>query len=311
MTTATVTSRLRASTRKGWATDPWLAFVAGATLFAFVATLVGMAVDHRAITGAPVWLKPAKFAISISVYSATLVWMLGFVQRRRRWALVATRATALMLAGELLIIAVQAARGTTSHFNDSAPINLALFSAMGVMITVVWSANLLATVLLLRERGLDAPLAWSLRLGLALSLVGMLAAFPMLMHGSHTIGAPDGGPGMPLTGWSTVGGDPRIAHFIGLHAMQILPLLGWALSRRSALSVGHRLALLVVAALGYLGAILLLTWQALRAQPLLSPDGLTLAVAAGLVGAIVLAALAVVAEARRPRRVVSRLVGAE
>ena len=49
----------------------------------------------------------------------------------------------------------------------------------------------------------------------------------------------------------------------------------------------------------WVGLTLLLTWQAMRAQPLLAPDALTLAVAAGLV--LVTAGAAVVVIARAPR----------
>ena len=44
---------------------------------------------------------------------------------------------------------------------------------------------------------------------------------------SHTIGGPDGGNGLPVVNWSRQYGDPRIAHFIGIHALQVLPVLAW------------------------------------------------------------------------------------
>ncbi|HEY8600538.1 MAG TPA: TetR/AcrR family transcriptional regulator, partial [Thermomicrobiales bacterium] len=100
-------------------------------------------------------------------------------------------------------------------------------------------------------------------------------------------------------GWSTVGGDLRAAHFIGLHAMQLLPLLGWALSRHrfSWLADGARLALVRIAGAAYLGLILLLTWQALRGQSIVAPDGLTLMVAGALFLAGLCAALICISRA--------------
>jgi hypothetical protein len=203
-------------------------------------------------------------------------------------------------------------RGTTSHFNDSTPFNAALWQAMGMSIVVLSLAHLVIGVVALRQRIADRVAAYAIRLGLGLSLLGMAAAVPMVLPmqdpqvdgitGAHSVGVPDGGPGMPLTGWSTTGGDLRIGHFVGLHALQVLPLLAILLGR----FLGHRLdertraRLLLVAGTAYGVLVVLLTWQALRAQPLLHPDALTLGALAGLMVATAAALTAVVVRGRRP-----------
>ncbi len=102
----------------------------------------------------------------------------------------------------------------------------------------------------------------------------MAVGFVMSAVGSHAVGVPDGGPGLPFVGWSTIGGDLRVGHFVGLHALQVLPLLA-ALVAQRGLPEAARVRAVVSVAAGYLGLVLLLTWQALRAQPVLAPDGLT------------------------------------
>ena len=95
-------------------------------------------------------------------------------------------------------------------------------------------------------------------------------------NGGHTVGAPDGGPGLPGTGWSAEHGDLRIAHFIGLHGMQVLPFLGWLAARHRYLtSVQTRFAF--IAAASYTALTLILWWQALRGQSIVAPDAATLA----------------------------------
>ena len=116
------------------------------------------------------------------------------------------------------------------------------------------------------------------------------------MIGAHSVGVEDGGPGLPLVGWSTTGGDLRVGHFVGLHAMQVLPLLGFALTRPWAVrrwSQRTRTRLVWTAGASYLGLTVFVTWQALRGQSIVAPDPLTLAVAAaGAAIALTLAALA-------------------
>src|SRR6266849_9912697 len=203
-----------------------LTILGGVMLITFLATLAGIFVDHRVITGAPAWLKPAKFAISVSVYCFTFVWLLGFVESRLRLARFAANVTAVSFIVEMTVILTQAARGTTSHFNVTTPLNTFLWLTMGAFIVVVWMMNFLLALVLIFERIPDRTFAWSLRLGLLISLVGMGAAFFMVrptpdqmtamsaghgprIIGAHSVGVADGGPGLPVVGWSTVGGDLR------------------------------------------------------------------------------------------------------
>jgi hypothetical protein len=239
-------------------------------------------VDPRELLGAPLWFKPLKFAISIAAYTAALAWMLGRLPgpalQRTGWAIVA----GLWL--EIVIIAGQAARGQLSHFNDDGGTGSLLFAIMGATITIVFLLNAAVAVRFLRERSIEADLATAVRVGLLVTLVGMSVGFLMTAVGAHTVGLPDGGPGLPLVGWSTVGGDLRIGHFVGLHALQVLPLLAAALaSVAPTLDVPTRVRVLKVVGLGYLGLIVLLTAQALRGQPLLGPDVVTLGLLALLV----------------------------
>jgi hypothetical protein len=287
--------------------NPALTILGGAMLITFVASLVGIFVDHRVIAGAPAWLKPAKFAISVCTYCFTFVWLLGFVENRPRLVRLVANVTFVGFIVEMIVIITQAARGTTSHFNLTTTFDSFLWFTMGAFIVLVWTMNLLLAIMLLREPMPDPAVAWSLRLGVLISAIGLAAAFFMVTPtpdqvaaiadgyrphfvGAHSVGVADGGPGLPVFGWSTVGGDLRAAHFVGLHALQILPFLGWLFTRRKGvfalLAANDRLALVLTCGLGYLGLVALLIWQALRGQSVVNPDAITIT-AAGVLAASV------------------------
>jgi hypothetical protein len=289
---------------------PLMLFVAAMVLLVPV-TMVGLVVDDRVLVGAPIWLKPLKFALSFVLYGTALAWMLSLLQRGRRWG--ARMGTVIAAGGvaEMAIIVGQVLRGKQSHFNGQTPLDASLFATMGFTIGVVWAATLIVAVLLLRERLADRPTAWAIRLGLLVALGGMAvgflmvgptaqqrAAHPVTMLGAHSVGVLDGGPGLPLTGWSTAGGDLRVPHFVGMHALQVLPLLALGLAALAPRVVRlrderTRLGLVAVTAASYVLLVIMLLWQALRGQPLVHPDAVTLgglavvaAVAIGGVGAV-------------------------
>ncbi|MGH3614167.1 MAG: hypothetical protein ACRDRK_16550 [Pseudonocardia sp.] len=274
--------------RRGHAGLFWFAVVmAGFSVILVLAAIV----DDRTLLGAPLWYKPLKFAMSFVLYSAALAWMLGQLRepalRRTGWLIVAASVI------EMVVIAGQAARGVRSHFNDDSPGDELLFSIMGATIVVLWLATLAIALRFLREPGRTRSAGLAIRFGLAVSLLGMLVGFVMTTVNAHSIGVPDGGPGLFLIGWSTTGGDLRIAHFVGMHALQLLPLLaaGLAVTRLDEIA---RTRVVIVVTAGYTALVALLVWQALRAQPLLSPDSTTLAalvmVALGTAGGLVAAA---------------------
>ncbi|MBM0231865.1 hypothetical protein JNW91_08350 [Micromonospora sp. STR1_7] len=289
---------------------PLMFLVCVMTVLAVVAA-IGILVDPRVLTGAPIWLKPLKFGVSFVLYGLTLAWMLSLLPRRSRVAERAAVVIVTVAVVEIAWIVGQVLRGQTSHFNDSTPLNAALFASMGAAIMVLFFAHLVIGIVVLIQRIPDRVAATAVGWGLGLSLLGMLAAVPMALPtqdpgiegigGAHSVGVPDGGPGLPVVGWSTTGGDLRIGHFVGLHALQALPILAILLSRfATRLDERTRARLLVVAGGAYGVLTVLLTWQALRGQPLLRPDASTLAAVAALVVATATASGLVLARRRRP-----------
>ena len=267
-------------------------------------SLVGLAIDPRTLGGDPIWLKPLKFCVSGALYAVALAVLIRPIRARRTGRVVAWGVGAIVVV-ETVLIGLQAFRGVRSHFNVSTVADGLLYSSMGVMISTLWVLTLVGAVALLRTPSADALWKRASLWGLALTLlggsVGVLmtsptpeqvegfATAPPEVVGAHTVGAPDGGPGLPLVGWSTVAGDLRVPHFWGLHGLQALPFLALWLRRRR-LSDRQRGRLLTVGGVAYLGVLGVLLQQALRAQSLVAPDALTLAATLGLAAVAALAA---------------------
>jgi hypothetical protein len=290
---AAVGSRAAALFDRLWRASSPLTAVGMLMLVAAGASLVGMLVDPRMITGAPAWLKPFKFAISTAVYSLALAWIFGWLIKWPRVRRVVGWTTAIVFVLEVSIIDAQAWRGTTSHFNVSTTLDMVLFFVMGGAILLQTLVSVAVAVVLWRQRFTDEPLGWALRLGMTLTIAGALTG-PLMTRptavqlaeareggrmttaGAHTVGGADGGAGIPVTGWSREHGDLRVPHFIGLHSVQALALIAIGL-RRWRRPKAVRVRAMLAAAASYALLFLLMLWEALRGQSIVAPDAMALA----------------------------------
>ncbi|MEU1550049.1 hypothetical protein [Nocardia sp. NPDC005745] len=290
---------------------PLLGTVAAmATLVLF--SLAAMAVDDRELLGESVWLKPMKFGLAFFLYSLTLAWLLSLPHKgsRATWWL----GTVFAVTGfiDVGFIVLQAARGTFSHFNtEDDPVNSIGQVVFASGVPGLFLANLLIVLILAWQRLVDRPTARAIHAGMALAVVGMALGYLMGFTGKQLVRDSDGrivelaaghtvitdpgdlAPrdamgGMPITHWSTVGGDLRVPHFVGLHGIQVLLVvaltLTWLAPRYRWLRTERaRAAVVGVLAAGYAGLLALVFWQAMRAQSLIHPDPATWLAAGGLV----------------------------
>jgi hypothetical protein len=238
-------------------------------LFHFILTLIClllMLIDHRQLLGINIWVKPAKFAMSIGIFAWTAGWLLGDLSVARPIGVrKASFLIALSLGFEMFAIFIQAARGVGSHFNISTPFNGIVFQLMAVFILMNTGVMIWVLRSFYREKlPLGIGYVTGIRYGLWIFLLGSLVGGAMSGLNGHTVGAPDGGPGLPFLNWASNGGDLRIAHFLGMHALQILPIVGLFLDRYSKRAA--KPTQLVACILGVL--VLFLFVQALMGRPL-------------------------------------------
>ncbi|MFM2309642.1 MAG: hypothetical protein RLY87_1764 [Chloroflexota bacterium] len=253
------------------------------------------------ISGVNAWIKPLKFDISSAVYALSIAWIATLFPKTSRWYTFAGITIALSLIIETSLITVQVARGTMSHYNISTSLDTVIYSFMATFISILATANIVCLGVVVSQKAIARVVRIACSWGLGLALVGMIAGVlmtsvnvsPSQLHtmqvehkapttyGAHSVGVDDGGPGLPLVGWSTVGGDLRVGHFVGLHGLQVLPLFAFVLLsgrvvRRSTPTQKEQLVHVV--GTGYAAMTILLIWQAWRAQPVISPDHLTTSV---------------------------------
>ena len=315
--------------RSNWLMQAWqinkpLSTLVFLSLGIFFLSLIGLFADPRvtAIIGTPTWAKTFKFSVSLALYAASLLWVLNQIEPHfRKGAQLAASIIGATMSLELLLIAFQGLRAQPMHFNETTPFDTMLWQFMSIGVNIMLLGYIAMIVLVWRGFKAVPVIAWGVRAGFMVTLLSFVQGSLMpppnavqqkalaagqttIMVGAHTVGSssltPDAGVGLPLLGWSTTHGDLRIGHFVGIHALQLLPFLAIWLSRRRKhrFSEKHQIGLVGIAALGYTGLMFLVTWQALRGQSIIAPDALTISVLVGLLSTIALLSFGILTHAR-------------
>jgi hypothetical protein len=196
--------------------------------------------ETRLLQGSYVWVKPFKFALSTLVFFVTLALVVQrlsrAVQGGRQMRAVAG-ALCISALFELGYITWQAALGQTSHFNDASVYHDVMYGLMALGAFTMVAGMAVIGVLALRDGG--ARMGAELRLGVGVGFVAsfvltLITAFTLGGNGGHFVGIPPQGAAViPFFGWSAAVGDLRPSHFAALHAMQVIPLLAWAVQGRA------------------------------------------------------------------------------
>lgn len=254
-----------------YARNQILCLVAVANLSLAVVFTALMALDGRMLLGRNVWTKPWKFATSIAIFTGTMGWILPSLSLSNQVERLATTVIGGAMTIEIALISTQAARGVASHFNDSTPLDTAVYAVMGITITI--SSLVVAYVLwrVVRDPPNLAPsYLWGIGIGMFVFVIASFEGWLMVSQGGHGVGVANDAPGLPLINWSITGGDLRVAHFIGLHALQVVPLAGYILSKWAALSTRNSVIAVNVVGILYSGITVVTFIQAILGHPLVT-----------------------------------------
>lgn len=249
-----------------------LALYGAVLLILSLVAVILQTIDPRLLeSGVSIWVKPAKFLSSVGIFALTAAWFFGYVRpERRRSLLMRFTVMLLIFAGtiELVWISWQGAHGLESHFNTSTPFYARMYILMGIGAVLLVGTTLpLAWEIGRRPaEGLSTDFVAAVVIGFALTFLlgGILGGYLSSQHG-HSVGL-EGGRTF-LFGWNRSGGDLRIAHFLGIHAEQAIPIFA-ALTAAVGLGKGARWALLAGSVLAYAAVTLAIFGQAVAGRPL-------------------------------------------
>ncbi len=214
--------------------NPTLFWYGVLNVIGVITCLLLVPTTHIEVNGINAFIKPMKFFLSIWLFMWTMGWLMFYLQnpgKVRAYNIM----TVIVFSFEIFVITWQAANGRLSHFNITTPLYSSLFSLMGIAITVLtlWTAYIGYLFFKKRDWILPMSYVWAIRLGILFFVVFALEGGVMGAILRHTVGGEDSDKGIIMLNWNRQHGDLRVAHFLGMHTLQLFPLVGFYILKRT------------------------------------------------------------------------------
>ncbi|WP_309640251.1 hypothetical protein [Flavobacterium sp.] len=184
------------------------------------------------VMGISAWIKPLKFLLSVTLFVWTMGFYLQYLENQKQVIFYSWSAITLFSI-ELILIIYQTAQSKMSHFNVETPLDKFIFNMMAVIITLLMLHTLYIALLFFNQNQFSAPetIILAVKLSIVVTVLFAFEGFAMGAILKHTVGSEDGSAGLPIINWSKNYGDLRVAHFFGIHALQMIPLLTYLLAK--------------------------------------------------------------------------------
>ena len=231
-----------------------LAYLVGAGLIVIGLVHAGMwAVAGGSASGAVSWRKPTTFGLSFGLTTLTLAWVGGHLPVRPAIGWLAAGLLCAAVSYEVAWVTVQHARGVPAHFNDTTVLDERLFIAGAVMVAVAILVIAAMTLAAFLHTSAPAPMALAIRAGLVGLLAAQASGVWMLLHGLRLVDD-DADPLVQSMSTHGAAGQLKFAHAVPMHALQVLVVLAWLLSR-SGLRQRRQTRLVALGVVGYAGLV--------------------------------------------------------
>jgi hypothetical protein len=228
--------------------SPVLWQISTVLLISLLLCLAMQTVDTRLLGGVSGWEKPAKFSLSFLIQAMTLAWAVSLLQWPARGVATASKLFVAAVFIEMTYMVFRASRGEASHFNVSTTFAATMYAVMGVASLFLVGTSAFIGWRIWQQRGTSLTRE-ATGVGLMLgALLGTVAGAYLSSFQNHWIGGDmTDATGVGFFHWSTTGGDLRVSHFIGLHAMQIVPLAALSGEKRVVYAVALLCAVFMAA----------------------------------------------------------------